>query len=346
MRFSVDDQLGTRVRVYERQRGGELCVILNNLNTDRQRKRLMSESDRTIHLNVLAATPATLKEALKGVPKKLLMWTPGPGKWSILEIVAHMRDMEEKAYLARYRAILSEANPELPDIDGDVLALTENYREKRLSVLLREFAQHRRDVLKLLRTVKDTRWERQGIHETAGVLSMEELLRRHAVGNDQAHLGQIEAIKERATLFETLEGTPRSLTRLINALDDAALRRKPAPDKWSALEVAAHLRDVERLWADRLVKSAFSERPALYLVDVDALARDQQYNTQRPAEVLREFARLREDNLRLLRALPAAQWKRTAVHPKRGELTIADMANVMASHDTSHLDQARRAAGG
>ncbi len=306
----------------------------------------MSEFERAVHLQALAATPQTLKEALKGVPKKLLMWTPGPGKWSILEIVAHMRDMEEHAYLARYRTILSEANPDLPDIDGDVLALTENYRDKRLSQLQREFAQHRRDCLKLLRTVKDTRWERQGQHETAGLMSMEELLHRHAIGNDQAHLEQIANIKERAALFADLESTPKALGKVLKPLKDDALRRKPAPDKWSALEVAAHLRDMERLWADRIVKTAFTDKPSLYLVDVDKLAREQQYNAQKVVDVLKEFVRLREDNLRLLRSLPAAQWQRVGVHPKKGDLTIMDMAKVMVTHDKAHLEQARRAGSG
>lgn len=305
----------------------------------------MSELDRALHLQVLTATPTALKDALKGVPKKLLMWTPGPGKWSILEIVAHMRDMEEYAYLARYRAILSEANPDLPDIDGDALSLMQDYRGKRLSQLQREFAQNRRDCLKLLRTVKDTRWERQGQHETAGIMSMEELLQRHAVGNDQAHLEQIANIKERAVLFDALESMPKMLGKLLRPLKDDALRRKPAPESWSALEVAAHLRDMERLWADRLVKTAFSDRPSLYVVDVDKLARDQEYNGQKLVDVLKEFVRLREDNLRLLRSLPAAQWKRVGVHPKKGDLTIADMVRVMISHDKAHLDQARRACG-
>ena len=57
----------------------------------------MTDLDRTSHLNTLAETPALLKAALKGVPKKVLLWTPGPGKWSMLEIVAHMRDMERDA---------------------------------------------------------------------------------------------------------------------------------------------------------------------------------------------------------------------------------------------------------
>ena len=87
----------------------------------------MTEVDRIAQLKIVGETPIRLKVALKGVSKKLLLWTPGPGKWSILEIVAHMRDMERDAYIARYRRILAEDNPTLPDIDGDLIALRDDY---------------------------------------------------------------------------------------------------------------------------------------------------------------------------------------------------------------------------
>lgn len=303
----------------------------------------MTDLERAAQLNVLAETPARLKAALKGVPKKLLLWTPGPGKWSILEIVAHMRDMERDAYLTRYRRILAEDNPTLPDLDGDLIALRDDYRSMRLPELLRDWLKLRKECLKLLKSVKGPRWERMGTHETAGPLSMDALLRRHAIGNDEAHLGQIETIKKRAAIFESLEGGPRTLTDLTKKLADDVLRKKPAPDKWSAMEVAAHLRDVERLWADRIVKAAFSDRPTLFMVKVDELAAKNRYNAQDLGAALKEFARLREDNLRLLRALPPSHWKRAAIHPTRGEMTIERFVEIMVGHDQGHFGQIERA---
>jgi uncharacterized damage-inducible protein DinB len=305
----------------------------------------MTDLERAALLNIVAETPARLRNALKGVSKKLLLWTPGPGKWSILEIVAHMRDMERDAYLGRYRRILTEENPALPDLDGDVIALRSGYRSMKLPEIVRDWTKLRKECLKLLKSVKGARWERVGTHETAGPLSMEDFLRRQAMGNDEAHLAQIEGIKLRAVAFEALEAGPRKLLGLTKKLDDAALRRKPAPDKWSAMEVACHLRDIERLWADRLVKAAFSEKPAFYMLEVDSLATQNSYNTQDLASCLKEFARLREDNLRLLRSLPATQWKRVGLHPKRGEITIERIVEIMIEHDRGHHDQAARAAG-
>jgi hypothetical protein len=306
----------------------------------------MTDLERSALLNILAETPVRLKAALKGVPKKLLLWTPGPGKWSILEIVAHMRDMERDAYLARYRRILAEENPALPDLDGDMIALRDDYRGQRLTELVREWIKLRKECLRLLKSVKGARWERIGTHESAGPLSMDSFLRRQAMGNDEAHLAQIENIKRRAMAFETLAATSKRLVDLTKGHDDASLRRKASPESWSAVEVICHLRDVERLWADRLVKAAFSDHPRFYVVDVNALAEGNRYNAQDLSAAIKEFARLREDNLCLLRAVPAGQWKRSGLHPKHGEISIERIVEIMTGHDQTHCEQAARAIAG
>ncbi len=101
----------------------------------------MDDQERDRYLATLAATPARLKEALAGVPKKLLLWTPAPGKWSIQEIVCHMRDMEREAYLERYRRMLAEDNPKLPDVDGDRYAIEKGYRSMKLGEVVRDWSQ-------------------------------------------------------------------------------------------------------------------------------------------------------------------------------------------------------------
>jgi len=135
---------------------------------------LVDEQERKHRLEILRATPARLKALLKGVPKAVLLWTPAPGKWSILEIVCHLRDMEGDAYLTRYRRILAEDTPRLPDIDGDTYSLERDYRAQKLSEVLRDWTRLRRESLKLLAGAKRGDWERAGVHETAGRLTLVE----------------------------------------------------------------------------------------------------------------------------------------------------------------------------
>lgn len=301
----------------------------------------MDASERTAHLETLKSTPARLKAALKGVPKKVLLWVPAPGKWSILEIVCHLRDMEKEAYLARYRRILEEETPSLPDIDGDILSLERDYRSQKLAEVLRDWTRLRRESLAVLRTVKGDQWTRRGVHETAGPLSMEDFLRRHAVGNDQAHLGQIDAIKARFDLLARLEKGPAALAEAVKGVDDEALRRRPAPGKWAIVEIACHLRDMERVYAERFTKVAHQDRPQLWMADNDSLAEGLRYREADLASVLKEFRRLRADTLVLLRALPHPVWQRTGVHPRRGVQTLEQLAAYLAVHDQSHLAMIR-----
>ncbi len=299
----------------------------------------MDDQDRKRYLDILRETPAKLKAATKGVPKAVLTWSPAPGKWSILEIVCHMRDMERDAYLARYLRILAEDNPTLADIDGDRYSLEKDYRAQKLSEALRDWSRLRRECLKVLSKAKRGDWDRAGVHETAGPLTLSDLLKRQAIGNDEAHLGQIESIKRRHETLARIGSAPARLSKALKSFSPDALRRQPQPGKWSPIEIACHLRDVDQLFTERVTKAAFSDRPAFWMMDNDVIADKLCYRDADPRSVLKEHRRRREDLASLLRSLPHGAWQRTGLHPKRGEVTIEQLAKVIADHDDEHIAQ-------
>lgn len=304
----------------------------------------MDDQERAQHLATLAATPARLKEALAGLPKKLVLWTPAPGKWSIQEIVCHLRDMEREAYLERYQRVLAEDNPGLPDIDGERYAIERDYRSMKLSEVVRDWSKLRKESLKLLKKVRGSQWERVGTHSTAGPLSIETFLRRHAVGNDEAHLGQIAAIKRRHKVLADLESGPGALAAATRALSDEVIRRRPSPDKWAIVEIACHLRDIERVHVQRFTKVAHQEKPALWVLDNEKTALSLRYREADLRAVIREWKGVREDALALLRSLPHASWQRTGLHPKRGEMTLEQLAVFLTDHERKHLDRIKELA--
>ena len=301
----------------------------------------MEEKERQEYLSTLKETPSQLKGALAGVPKKLQQWNPAPGKWSILQIICHMRDMEKEAYLTRYKRILEEDTPSLPDLDGDTLALERGYQELKLGDVVRDWKSARKESLKLLKRVKGGQWQRVGTHEADGPLTMEELLHRHAVGNDRAHLNQILAIKRRWDVLSTLEGAPAELAALTRGLSEDALRRRPASEEWSAIETACHMRDVEQFYAERFTKIAHLDRPRFWAMDTERLATTRRYREADLKLVLKDFRQRRSDTLTLLRALPHPIWQRTGIHPERGEVTIEQLATRLRQHDQRHLGEIR-----
>ncbi|MGA7990890.1 MAG: DinB family protein [Thermoanaerobaculia bacterium] len=301
----------------------------------------MEEFERRRHFETLAATPQALKAAIRGLSKKTLVFTPAPGKWSILEILCHMRDMERDAYLARYRRILAEDEPRLPDLNGEALAIERNYRNAKAAEVVREWLALRRENLQMLRKTGRAQWARAGVHETAGRLTMEDIIRRHAVGNDEAHLGQIEAIKRRFGILERLAAAPAALAAALKGVPDDVLRRRPEAGKWSMIENAAHARDLERVYQGRFSRMAFGERPAFWMLENDRMAEALKYASADPADVVKEFRRLREDTIALLRALPHETWKKTGLHPTKGELTVEQLAARLADHDEGHIGKIR-----
>jgi len=108
--------------------------------------------------------------------------------------MCHLRDMESDAYLARYRRILAEDNPVLPNVDQDQLAIDRDYRNQDAMAALAEFKRLRASTIEILEATPTDSWSRSGVHETDGPLTIEQLLIRQIKGNDLNHLAQMKDI--------------------------------------------------------------------------------------------------------------------------------------------------------
>ena len=142
----------------------------------------------------LRSLPNELGDLLTELDEETLRWRPVPNKWSIKEIMCHLRDMESDAYLARYRRILSEDNPVLPNVDQDQLAIDRDYRNQDAMAALAEFKRLRANTIEILEATPTDSWSRSGVHETDGPLTIEQLLIRQIKGNDLNHLAQMKDI--------------------------------------------------------------------------------------------------------------------------------------------------------
>ena len=93
--------------------------------------------------------------------------------------------------------------------------------------------------------------------------------------------------ESREDLVTELARLPERLEALLAGRREEELRRRPAPDAWSAKEIACHLRDAARIYHERLFLAATHERPFLPAFDEARLAREADYqqraSCQRPA---------------------------------------------------------------
>ena len=142
----------------------------------------------------LKSLPNELDDLLKDLDEQTLRWRPIPNKWSIKEIMCHLRDMERLAYLARYRRMLSEDNPQLPNVDQDRIAFESVYINQDAKTALDEFKRLRWETVQTLQAAPPENWSRGGTHETDGPITVEKLVIRQIKGNDLNHLVQMKDI--------------------------------------------------------------------------------------------------------------------------------------------------------
>src|SRR5258708_3724968 len=129
------------------------------------------------------------------------------------------------------------------------------------------------------------------------------------------HLGDHAPLKVHATTASKLE-------RLVKKAPRPKLRKRPAPGKWSVVEILAHLADAEMVGGYRMRSILGAPGTTILAFDQDKWAEAQNYARHDPQMSLRVFRTLREANLRLLKSLRPEQWKHSGMHSERGEESI------------------------
>ena len=137
-------------------------------------------------LSALAATPIILRSLLAGGRESR---PAGDEDWTAKEVIAHLRDCEEFRLL-RCRRMRDEDEPFLAAFDQENLAWERDYASTDLAAALNAFERLRAAVLELLEALDNDGWQRVGLHEEDGRITIESHV-RHAISHDLVHLRQI-----------------------------------------------------------------------------------------------------------------------------------------------------------
>ncbi len=135
---------------------------------------------------------------------------------------------------------------------------------------------------------------------------------------------------------------PRTLAKLIDGIASEKLKRRPAPDRWSVVEIIAHMAEDELSSSWRYRQMIEHNGAPLLGFDQDLWAKLGDYQSWEPKEALAMYRLLREANLRLLERLSLEQWASSGVHAERGPMTVRQLARHMAAHDINHIKQIER----
>jgi uncharacterized damage-inducible protein DinB len=126
-----------------------------------------------------AAGPAELRSAIGNLSCDQVRQQAAPGKWSVLEVVCHLSDFE-LVYADRMKRILAEERPTMFSGDPDQFAAALAYDQRDLEEELQVITAVRQQIVRLLRTLDASAFEREGIHTADGPLTLATLLKRIA----------------------------------------------------------------------------------------------------------------------------------------------------------------------
>jgi len=138
--------------------------------------------------------------------------------------------------------------------------------------------------------------------------------------------------------------TAGRLGALAQQLGPDGLRRKPAPDKWSAAEILCHLADCEIVFAYRLRQALAEPHHIIQPFDQEVWAAA--YGAIDGSQALALFGCVRLWNVALFDRMAPADFDKRLSHPERGEMTVRTVLETMAGHDLNHLAQMERIAAG
>ena len=149
-------------------------------------------------------------------------------------------------------------------------------------------------------------------------------------------------VDRREEILKSLRATPVVLRALVDGVEDAQLRRRPAPGEWAIIEVVAHLADTEERALARVRRMLAEQDPELEPFDQEALAQERRYLDLDLEGELARLEQLRRDHLAVLDALDGPGWERSGRHGEHGELTVELYETHVAAEEVDHLAQTAR----
>lgn len=141
-------------------------------------------------LDAYGAAPTVLQELLRDVSQQQAQAARGGDEgWSVVEVVCHLRDAEERA-LERTQLMRDQDDPFLAGYDQEQWARERNYAAADLGDALAAFMRYRSLHIGALDALPVEAWERTGRHEEQGRITISGQV-AHMVAHDTIHAAQI-----------------------------------------------------------------------------------------------------------------------------------------------------------
>jgi hypothetical protein len=137
----------------------------------------MTGDERRKMLESFGRAPALLSAILRGLPKKMWLYKPAPGRWSIHEIILHLADSEASSYV-RCRHFIAEPGLEVVEFDPALWAGSLGYFHQSTREALEIIRRLRKMTYQLLVSVPGPIWSRTAEYPKEGAITLEAWIER------------------------------------------------------------------------------------------------------------------------------------------------------------------------
>lgn len=140
-------------------------------------------NDRSEAIDAYLAGGPALRASVDGMTRAQILDRPVAGRWSTLEVVAHLADSEQ-AWTHRMKRVIAEKTPLLIGYDESKFTSSLFYQDRDLNAELTLFEALRIQMTQILHALPEPAWLRQGVHSESGLLSLEQMLQ---IETDHVH---------------------------------------------------------------------------------------------------------------------------------------------------------------
>jgi hypothetical protein len=155
--------------------------------------------DHSHIIDLLDKNKSTFAGLLLSLPEGETNWKPAPDKWSLLEVVCHLRDEEVEDFRTRTqfclelpKKLVEDLFP--PSIEPQKWVTERNYAEDNFVLAMAKFLNERSASIDWLRSLDEPDWERGFVHKSLGLLTAEAFL-ANWLAHDYLHIQQILRLK-------------------------------------------------------------------------------------------------------------------------------------------------------
>ena len=123
----------------------------------------MTPEHRAI-LERMGASARVVRHVVEAAASGRFAEPPREGEWSALETLTHLRDVVVHVYGLRIRRLLYEEAPLFADFDEEGFRRASLVRGEKTGDLLETIVAEHEQLARLLQTLPDAEWSRQGRH--------------------------------------------------------------------------------------------------------------------------------------------------------------------------------------